>query len=148
MERDVERDILISKDMDEDEIEEIFISCLPSIFKEGKPFVINFTDYSKDEREVWEIERVIEQCKVINKIGGISVLDVFPGQFDQTATEDGPSGLGAFHTWAIANGILVGGTSGIEVTKPLFERFMADLLISNKNLEDRARAEPDWPQSV
>lgn len=148
MERDVERVILISKDMDEDEIEEIFISCLPCIFKEQKPFVINFTDYSKDKREVWEIERVIEQCKVVNKIGGISVLDVFPGQFDQTATEDGPSGLGAFHIWAIANGILVGGTSGIEVTKPLFERFMTDLLISNKNLEGRARAEPDWPESV
>lgn len=153
---DVERVILISSNMNEQDIEEIFISCLPAILSGGKPFTIKFTDYGFDSREIWEIEEVIQQCKMIIKIGGISVLDVIPGIVDQDEPEETSprnfwesKGLGALHIWAIANGRLqeINGVP-FDQLQDLFKIFWNELLESNVKIEALARNQPDWPGPI
>lgn len=153
---DVDHVILISSDMNEDDIEETFVSCLPAVLDGGKPFTVKFTDYSFDDREIWEIEQAVEQCRIIVKIGGISVLDVFPGMRDLDALEEmhpqallERQGLGALHIWAIAHGRLkeINGVPFGEL-KELFQIFWSDLLESNVEVERRGRNQPDWPGVV
>ncbi|MBZ6076885.1 FRG domain-containing protein [Microvirga puerhi] len=150
---DVDHVVLISSDMDEDDIEETFISCLPAILSGSKPFTVKFTDYSADAREIWEIDEVIEQCQMIVRIGGISVLDVIPGVRDfDTPKERHPrdiwegQGLGALHIWAIANNRLteINGVPFAEI-QDLFQVFWRELLESNAEIERRGRNQPDWP---
>ncbi len=148
VEHDVETLILVTSDMTEEEIEEVFISCMPAILAGGEPYVVKFTDHAGDERELWEIDSAIEQCKTILRIGGISVLDVFPGARDpdEPPTGKAPGGLGAFHIWAIAKGRLsdVNGTPLASMPE-LMEEFWRDLMHSNGNLEERAKSQVDWP---
>lgn len=152
MEGDVDQIILISSDMEESDIEELFVACLPLIFSGGKPYTVKFIDYSRDEREVWQIPRVIEQCCIIEKVSGISVLDVFPGAREVGSEPPSPwqvGGMGAFHIWAIARNRLneVNGKEFSEILH-IVEEFMADLALSNRDLEVRARARHDWPADI
>lgn len=140
--------VYISADMERADIEELFISCMPSIESKGPPYQVMFNDYSRDSREIWKIDRVIEQCKWIVEIGGISALDVFPALMPGSCEEQGrPAvGVGAFEIWLIAKGRfheVLGRT--FEEVNPLFDEFLAELLISNANLETRAQSASDWP---
>lgn len=155
-EADVAHVILVSSDMNEDDLEEIFISCLPAVLGGGEPFTLKFTDYGADPREIWEIETVVEQCRVIAKIGGISVLDVAPGMRDLDKVEEGSpqslwerKGLGALHVWAIANNRL-GEINGVPLgnLENLLQEFWHDLLESNSEIERRGRSQSDWPSST
>lgn len=134
--------------MSEDDIEEAFISCLPMICAGDPPFTVRFTDYEHDAREVWQIERVIEQCGMIVRVGGISVLEVLPGM--RSADDPNPrgydGGLGAFHIWTIATGRYTE-IRGVELQHdlPIFSEFWSDLMTSNRTLEVRARSQTDWP---
>lgn len=151
-EPDVDHVVLLSSGMEEDDIEECFISCLPSILEGGDPFSVKFTDYASDTREIWEIEEAIEQCDVALRVGGISVLDVIPNMRDQDTPEsDLPapwnvSGLGALHIWAIAKGRL-GEINGVPFgeIQGLFKEFFGDLEKSNQEIERRAKGQDDWP---
>ena len=151
-EADVERVILVSSDMDQGDLEEVFISSLPAILRGEKPFTVKFTDYGMDSREVWQIEEAVEQCRTIVRIGGISVLDVVPGARDIDAPEvESPppweaSGMGALHIWAIAKGRLseIDGVPFGDL-QHIIEEFWGDLMMSNQELERRARTQADWP---
>lgn len=147
-ELDVEHLILISPDMDEADIEEVFLSALPGVLSGDEPLVVRFSDYSQDPRELWQIERVIEQCQMIVRTGGISVLEVFPGMREagRAKAGDGPGALGAIHIWAIANGQL-GEILGVDLgeVRHIIDRFLQDLWQCNATLEARGKAQPDWP---
>ncbi len=152
-EADVDHVVLISSDMDESDFEEIFISCLPSILAGGDPFTVKFTDFGTDSRELWEIDEVVQQCKQILRIGGISVLDVVPGMRDPDELEEetrethGASfGLGALHIWAIATGRFheINGVPFGEL-EDLIRTFLIDLSECNVELDRRAKSQTDWP---
>ena len=153
MEPDVDHVVLISSDMDEGDIEEVFISCLPAILSGGEPFTVKFTDYAADPRELWEIEEVIEQCRMIVRVGGISVLDVFPGARDPDAPRDThprqvgeTQGLGALHIWAIANNKLMEiNAVPFGGLQDLLQVFWQELEKSNVEIERRGQGQPDWP---
>lgn len=147
LEPDIERIIFVAPDMDEDDIEEIFISCVPSIYKEGVPFVVRFTNYNNDPREIWAIDRVIEQCQMIVRVGGISVLEVLPSARNETPELSSmPPALGAFHIWAIANRrVRELNSSRSEVIRPIFDQFYSELPASNANIDRRAESQVDWP---
>ena len=149
-EADVERVILVAPDMEPGDVEEIFIACLPSVLAGGEPFQVRFTDYNRDEREVWEIDRVVEQCGWIVELGGISVLDVCPSFRNLDAPEPSPSrlgqGLGALDIWLIAQRRLseFNGRPFGEY-RLVLDQFWRELRQANDNLESRGRARPDWP---
>ena len=150
-EPDVERLILIDPDMTESDLKEIFLSCVPSIYRGSKPFIVRFHGYSADSRELWEIDRVVFQCQMIVKLAGISVLYIFPDGLDRKISEQQNllGGLGAFHIWAIATGMLNASNRGrLEVTEEIFEQFLAELMQSNAHIDTLARSEPDWPLPV
>lgn len=145
---DVDHLILIASDMNDADIEEIFLSALPSVLKGGKPFVVRFSDYNSDSREIWQIDRVIEQCQLIVSIGGISVLDVIPGlRSDETPQSSiYPGALGALHIWAIAKGKLreITGVS-LDTISHILEQFLDELMQCNLILKMKGEAQSDWP---
>lgn len=150
-EKDCGQIVYVLPDMGRDDLEEVFISCLPSILAKGDPFRVRFHGYSSDPRPIWEIERVVEQSKWIVEVGGISVLDVMPSA---TAAADNEiervfSGVGAFEIWLISKGLIqeVQGKSFEDLT-PVLNEFWDDLMISNANLETRAQSARDWPGPV
>ncbi|MCW5728360.1 FRG domain-containing protein [Parvibaculum sp.] len=148
MAKDCDQLIYISPDMECADLEELFISCMPNIEGNGPPYQVLFDGYSGDSREIWEIARVVEQCKWIVKVGGISVLECFPFLMPNSCEEQGrPAvGIGAFEIWLIAERKFHE-TKGktIEETKHLFDQFWAELMIANANIETRAKAARDWP---
>jgi hypothetical protein len=151
LEPDVDKVIYITPEMDRDDIEEAFISCLPSILAGSKPYRVKFTDYNHDSRELWQIDRVICQTQGIVELGGISVLEVFTSLTDEE-NETHHSlfrGLGAFEIWLIAKRQLqlVQGTP-IDSHPTLLHEFWSALLASNEQLENRARSMPDWLESI
>jgi FRG domain len=150
-EKDCRQIIYVLSDMGQDDIEESFISCLPSILAKGAPFQVRFHGYSSDPRPIWEIERVVEQSKWIVEVGGISVLDVMPSATSEPKDEIDRAflGAGAFEIWLISRGLVqqVQGKS-FEDLKPIFDEFWAELMISNANIETRARSVHDWPGPV
>lgn len=147
-EADVDHLILILPDMDENDIEEVFLSALPSVLEGGNPFTVRFCGYSQDPRELWQIESVIEQCRVIVRTGGISVLEVFPGlrEAGLPKPDGNPGAFGAIHIWAIATGQL-GEISGVDLRdkKHIIDQFWEDLGQCNATLEAKGKAQPDWP---
>ncbi len=149
-ESDIEKMIFITPQMDKDDIEEVFTSCLPSILAHSKPFQVKFTNYSHDSRPIWQIDRVVEQATCIVDIAGISVLEVFTSL--EGEGNDPPAilnrGLGAFEVWLIARKQIeaMQGTP-IESHQALLQEFLSALAASNRELETRARGMPDWPGS-
>lgn len=154
-ERDADRIILVYPDMCDEDLEEIFVSCIPSILMGGDPFTVKFTGYDHDEREVWEIDEVVEQCRKILEIGGISVLDVLAEEDPDEERDSGPKkvwqakGLGALHLWAIGKGCL-GKIVGVpfEGIRHILSEFVEDLHRSNEEIDRRARAQSDWREPV
>lgn len=154
-ESDVDHIVLLSSGMGEDDIEECFISCMPSILSGGAPYSIKFADHAHDDREIWEIPDAIDQCDMSVRVGGISVLDVFTNLRDPDLPEiesSNPwdvSGLGAFHVWAIGTGRFdeINGKPFGEI-REIFEEFYAELVRSNQEIERRAKGQKDWPLVV
>jgi hypothetical protein len=157
LETDVARTIYITPTMDRDDIEEAFASCVPMILGNSLPFEVKFTDYSGDQRELWEIDRVVEQTRYIMDIGGISVLEPFTSVSDERGRsirggrEIVPQpgmkvGLGAFEVWLIATGQIqqVRGTS-LPTDSKLFKRFWSEVLAANPRIDKLACSMPDWP---
>lgn len=126
--------VYIAPEMDEKDIEEAFVHCLPSILEGGSPYQIRFTDYERDPRELWQIERVLQQCQWIVEVSGISVLEVVTDKSDEFY----PAGLGAFDIWVYANKLVehLNGADYIKI-KPYFDEFYEKLLYSNDDLEKR-----------
>jgi hypothetical protein len=91
---------------------------------------------------------VIQQAKWIVEIGGISVLEVFPTVTarSEDEMERANASIGAFEIWLISKELLqsVQGKS-VEDIKPLLDEFWGDLMISNANLDTRAKSAADWP---
>jgi hypothetical protein len=155
LESDVARTIYISPSMDREDIEEVFVSCMPEILEKSMPFELKFTDYSGDSRELWEIDRVIEQAGYIMEVGGISVLEVFTSVRDENdrpirgsreiVRQEGiGGGLGAFEVWLFATQQYKQ-VKGAALNRELCENFLPTLLASNSKLEELARSIPDWP---
>jgi hypothetical protein len=148
MEKDCESIVYVLPDMDRNDLEELFVSCLPKILAEKTPFQVRFHGYSGDERPIWEIECVVQQAKWIVEVGGISVLDVFPTVTSKSEDEleRAYASIGAFEIWLISKELLqsVQGKA-IEDIKPLLDEFWGDLMIANANLETRATSAADWP---
>lgn len=111
----------------------------------GRPYVVRFSGYDEDPREVWEIDRVIEQCSWILKVGGISSLVVQPPVLREAA--DVPDGLGAFEVWLISKRRFdeLRNRFVHEFRSVFLSEFWPDLMISNRNLEECAKSAPDWP---
>ncbi len=142
-EANVEQIIYVTPTMDEADIEEAFVHSLPHVLDTGQPFQVRFPGYELDPRQVWEIDKTIQQCKAIVATSGISVLEV-------TTASRGPSqprqpfdvpGLGAFEIWLIANDLLdkVVGRPMADL-QPLLEKFMSELAVANGDLEARLNA--------
>lgn len=150
-EKSCEPIVYVLPDMDRSDLEELFTSCMPTIEGGGPPFQVKFHGYASDARAIWEIERVIEQCKWIVEVGGISPLEVFPSLMPKSCEEQGrPAvGIGAFEIWLIAHGKLhcVQGKNFDEF-RPLFDEFYSELGISNANLGTRAKCARDWPGPI
>ena len=139
-EADVERIILVASDMERVDLEEIFIACLPSVLTGGKPFQVRFTDYNRDRRKVWEIDRVVEQCGWIVELGGISVLDVCPSvRHLDAAKPSQPSlgqGLGALDLWLIAQRRLSEFNGrAFDEYRPVLDQFWRELSQANEDLK-------------
>ncbi|MBT5653960.1 MAG: FRG domain-containing protein [Alphaproteobacteria bacterium] len=151
LEHECDRLIFISPDMEKSDLEELFVSCLPNIFSGGQPYEIKFSDYSGENPEVWEIDRVLEQSQWIIEVGGISVLDVFPTVKFEEMEENNNSlgGMGAFEVWLMSKG-LIAKMRGVNLKDhdDLLTKFFEDLAASNNNLEARARQMPDWPMNA
>jgi hypothetical protein len=146
-ERDCSQIVYILPDMEKDDLEEVFISCMPSILGEGRPFIVRFHGYSADPRPIWEIERVIEQAIWIVEVGGISALEVFPTGFSQKSNKMDKAfpGVGAFEIWLISKRLMSSAQGKtLEKISSIFEQFKGELLISNSNLEKRATDSEDW----
>ena len=147
-EPDVDHLILIFPEMSENDIEEAFVSALPSVLEGGDPFTVRFGGYGQDARELWHIETVIEQCRTIVRTGGISVLEVFPGLREAELPKPGgnPGAFGAIHIWAIATGQL-NDIAGVDprTNKHIFDQFWNDLAQCNSILEAKGKSQPDWP---
>jgi len=128
--------VYITPEMDKKDIEEAFVHCLPSILEGGSPYQVRFTDYERDPRELWQIERVLLQCQWIVEVSGISVLEVVTDKSDKFY----PAGLGAFDIWVYANKLMehLNGANFIKV-KPYFDEFYEKLLYSNDDLEKRLK---------
>jgi len=154
LEKSIDKTICISPEMELDDIEEAFISCMPTILSGSEPYQIKFTGYSRDPRELWEIDRVIEQAGFALMVGGISVLEVFTSLQDETGrlirrrgqpVRQGEinRGLGAFEIWLIAQRTFPPpeGVNGSE----LKASFLAALGEANERIERLAREYPDWP---
>lgn len=126
--------IYITPDMIKSDIEELFIYCLLHISNKGNPYQVKFTDYEYDPREIWEISHVIDQCKWIIEISGISVLEVMIDKKDDFS----PHGLGALDIWVIANK-LTEKQNKIDENKgkQYFQEFWKQLMFSNKDLKNR-----------
>ncbi len=150
-ERDCRQIAYVLPDMDRHDLEELFISCLPTVLGKNNPFQVRFHGYSSDPRPVWEIERAIEQSKWIVEVGGISVLDVIPSVTSALDDEKQQvfKGVGAFEIWLISKGLIpeVHGKA-FEDIKPIFDEFWGELMISNANLQTRAESARDWPGPV
>jgi len=126
--------IYITPEMTKGDMEEMFAYCLIYILNNGNPYQIRFSGYEYDERELWEIEHVIKQCKWIVEISGISVLEVMiEGQ-----EEFKPNGLGAWNIWLIANRLIEKDNEiTIDEGKKYYEEFWDRLMFSNDDLEKR-----------
>jgi len=148
MERNIDQIIFVTPQMERDDLEEIFCSCLPSIFNGGSPYQVKFTDYSDDDPEIWLIERAIQQCKWIVEVSGISVLELSSAIKEQDGTKVDllPGGFGAFEIWLISRRLLEAmNRTVIDVKASLFKEFLSQLRTSNRDLEARTRAIPDCP---
>jgi hypothetical protein len=155
LERNIEKTIYITPEMDVGDIEEAFISCMPSILAGSEPYEVKFTGYSRDDRELWEIERVLEQAGFILAIGGISVLEVFTSLRDEKNRpiqrkgrfrhrEESNGALGALEVWLFGKR-LFRDARGMNLDLRIKSEFWNDLMIANETLESRARACSDWP---
>lgn len=154
LEKSIDKTICISPEMELEDIEEAFISCMPSILSGSEPYQVKFTGYSRDSRELWEIDRVIEQAGFVLMVGGISVLEVFTSLQDETGrlirrkgqpVRQGEinRGLGAFEIWLIAQRIFPP-PEGMDWPN-LRTDFLAALGEANERIELLARKCPDWP---
>jgi hypothetical protein len=145
---EVERLILITPEMEREDLAEVFASCMPSILAHSKPFQIRFQGYSMDPRPLWKIERALEQAKWILDVAGISVLEVTTAS---NAEVNDPiqkhfRPMGAFEIWLLAREYIEAiQTKTIGFEESLEKEFWSDLLKSNEKLESAARALPDWP---
>ena len=145
LERDVEHLVLLSHDMDKDDISEIFLSCMPQIIAGQRPFLLRFHGYNDDDRPLWEIPHAVQQAIWVVETGGISVLEVFPSV--NATSENGetsPEGFGAFEVWLISKGLLQDVTGKrLEEIKPTWDLFWQDLGLSNGKIDrayEQARA--------
>ena len=147
-ERDCSRIVYILPDMERADLEEVFISCMPTILAQSEPFRVRFHGYSSDPRPIWEIARAVEQSKWVVEVGGISVLDVMPSVTSEPddEMESAFAAVGAFEIWLISKGLMqeVQGKS-LEDIEPVLKEFWNELMISNANLETRALSAHDWP---
>ncbi len=147
-ERDCSKIVYVLPDMTKEDLEEVFLSCLPSVMVGGEPFHVRFHEYSLDPRPIWEIDRVVEQSNWIVEVGGISVLEVAPSltfETDDKIKQMFPT-VGAFEIWMISKRLIqIAQGRTFQEIKPMFDEFYRDLRISNTNLDARARGTPDWP---
>jgi len=137
-ESNVEQIIYVTPDMDDSDIEEAFVYCLPHVLDTGRPFQVRFSGYEFDPREIWQIDKALQQCKAIVAASGISVLEVTTATRDPSQPRsplDTP-GLGALEVWLIANGLLdkAAGRPMSEL-QPLLSKFTDELMIANTRLE-------------
>ncbi|MBO9706997.1 MAG: FRG domain-containing protein [Caulobacter sp.] len=151
--RDCSRIVYIFPDMDQHDIEEVFVSCMPWILGGGRPYEVLFHGYAMDPRAVWKIAKAVRHAKLICDVGGISPLEVMPTFKEVAPSKEseaerllGAQGIGAFEIWLMAkNKIAKMNGKPIHAEHPVFQRFWRDLLDSNARIEERAKNEADWP---
>jgi hypothetical protein len=153
MQKDCSHIIYILPDMDQEDIAEAFISCMPWILGKGDPYLVLFHGYAHDMRNVWTIRRAIRHAKWICEVGGISVLEPMPSlQNPDDLVDEVPQGLlqangmGALEVWLTAKEKLekMNGKP-LHIEHPVFKRFWSDLMFSNAKIDQLATAAPDWP---
>jgi hypothetical protein len=155
LEKDCGNLIYILPDMDQSDVREVFISCMPWILGGGKPYQVLFHGYGMDSRPVWKIARAVRHAKWICEVGGTSPLDVFPSLQNFVSPKDDPDqflrsqGLGAFEIWLMAkNKLEKMNHKPIDNNHPFLKRFWKDLMSANAKIDAIAKGTADWPGAI
>ena len=145
LERRIEDVVLVLPGMSKSDIEELFISCMPRILLESKPFEVKFHGYSRDLRPLWRIPEVARRCKEIVALGGLCPLKV-ASEPKADPKEIADPGLGAFEIWLTSKGRMDHwNRRAMSPKSSIYDRFSQELDKSNEVLEALATSQPDWP---
>lgn len=103
-EKDLSQCIYIHPDMTKSDIKDLCNNALKKYNLDNIPYLIKFTGYDRDEREAWEIDTVITQCRWFIETGGIAILDFSVMLEEQYQGKN--VGFAAFEVWLIGKKML------------------------------------------
>lgn len=137
--------IFLFSDMSEEEIAAEVLSAELSYRKMERPFFLRLHSWSRDTREIYEIEESIAILKTFAAYGGLSLLEISENepavlqQAFKNPKSPHPAPLGAFTIWRFING-LGGKQPNEDEFHEILTRFMDYIKESNSKLDQFVNA--------